>query len=216
MPITTDNIGVAKKVASMLLDIEAIKLNQQNPFTWASGWKSPIYCDNRLSLSFPQVRSFIKDELVQSIRKNHPEAEIIAGVATAGIPQAALVADAMNLPLVYVRSKPKGHGMENLIEGQARKGQKAVVIEDLISTGGSSIKAAKALQEAGVEVLGMQAIFTYGFDISTNNFQDAGITLSCLSEYEVMLEEALEKHYISKDQVASLQEWRMAPDKWGV
>ncbi|UII32633.1 orotate phosphoribosyltransferase [Fulvivirga ulvae] len=203
-------------IAGKLLDIEAIKLNLDNPFTWSSGWRSPIYCDNRLSLSYPDIRTFIKSALVEAIKADFSGVEAIAGVATAGIPQGALVAEAMGLPFLYVRSKPKGHGMENLIEGKATPGQKVVVIEDLVSTGGSSLKAAEALRANGIKVLGMAAIFTYGFDLADKNFKDAGIPLVCLSNYNLLLEEALKRDYIKKDQVASLEAWRQDPANWKI
>ncbi len=198
-----------------LLEIKAIRLQPQQPFTWASGWKSPIYCDNRLSLSFPEVRTYIKNQLVNVIKANFPEADGIAGVATAGIPQGALIADALHLPFIYVRSKPKGHGMENMIEGKVNPGQKVVVVEDLISTGGSSLKAVEALKAAGVEVLGMVAIFTYGFDLAQKNFQQAKIKLICLSDYEALLPIAIKANYASSDDLNSLGEWRKAPESWG-
>lgn len=204
----------ALKIASSLLQIEAIKLSVDNPFTWASGWKSPIYCDNRLSLSFPAIRSYIKNALVEAVKTQFPQAEAIAGVATAGIPQGALLAEALDLPFLYVRSKPKGHGMTNLIEGKAVAGQKVVVIEDLVSTGGSSIKAAKDLQAAGIEVLGMLAIFTYGFPIADENFKAANIALHTLSNYTVMLEEALKSGYINEEDLTTLNEWRQSPSTW--
>ena len=204
----------ALKVASELLTIEAIQLNTKTPFTWSSGWKSPIYCDNRLSLSYPKVRSSIKETLVSAVHEKYPEAEAIAGVATAGIPQGALVAETLGIPFVYVRSKPKGHGMENLIEGKVTKGQKVVVLEDLVSTGGSSLKAAEALKAAGFEVLGMLAIFTYGFAIADRNFREANIPLYCLSNYSVLLEKAIEMGYISNDEMASLEKWRQSPETW--
>ena len=203
-----------KQIASMLLEIKAIKLNLEKPFQWASGWHSPIYCDNRLSLSYPEVRNYIKDQLVEAVKMNFPRAEAVAGVATAGIPQGALLADALGLPFLYVRSKPKGHGMENLIEGRAVSGQKVIVVEDLISTGGSSLKAAEALQSSGVEVLGMLAIFSYAFDIAQNNFDKAGIKLHCLSNYHALIEEAVSLNYVSEDQVASLRAWRERPESW--
>src|SRR5689334_6375242 len=173
----------AGPVATALLEIGAIKLNYQKPFTWSSGWKSPIYCDNRLSLSYPAIRTTIKNFLAQSIRENFHTAESIAGVATAGIAQGALVAEALNLPFLYVRPKPKDHGMENLIEGKITKGQKVVVVEDLVSTGGSSLKAVAALRDAGFKVLGMVSIFNYGFDIATRNFYEADVSLISLSDY---------------------------------
>lgn len=205
---------LAGKVAAMLLQIEAIKLNTQKPFTWSSGWKSPIYCDNRLSLSYPQIRTAIKDGLVQAIRENYFNAEGIAGVATAGIPQGALVADALNLPFLYVRSKPKEHGMENLIEGKVTKGQKVVVVEDLISTGGSSLKVVEALRKEGAQVLGMVSIFNYGFDVATRNFKDADVSLVSLSDFSHLLTYALEQKYITEEQLTSLKAWRVDPAGW--
>ncbi len=208
------NAPTGKSVAAALLDIQAIKLNLEQPFTWASGWKSPIYCDNRLSLSYPQIRTMIREELSKVIQKNFPETDVIAGVATAGIPQGVLVADSLELPFVYVRSKPKGHGMENMIEGKVVAGQKVVLVEDLVSTGGSSLKAAAALKDAGVEVLGMVAIFTYGFDVAKSNFTEAGVPLICLSSYNYLLEEALQRDYIKEDQLKSLHTWRSDPGSW--
>ena len=213
--ITIARKAVAKTIATELLEIGAIKIRPQQPFTWASGWKSPIYCDNRMSLSFPETRSIIKHYLVDSIRSEFPNAEAIAGVATAGIPQGALVAEAMDLPFLYVRAKPKGHGMENLVEGRLEVGQKIVLIEDLVSTGGSSIKAAEALQQAGANVLGMAAIFTYGFDVALENFKNANIKLVCLSDYAHLIEEAIAKNYIKEEEKATLQAWRANPDEWG-
>lgn len=205
---------IASQVASQLLEIEAIRLQPEKPFTWASGWKSPIYCDNRLSLSYPKVRNFIKENLVEAIKENFQEVEAIAGVATAGIPQGALIADEMDLPFLYVRSKPKGHGMENMIEGKVTAGQKVVVVEDLVSTGGSSLKAVQDLKHAGFEVLGMVAIFTYGFDIAAQNFEEASVKLICLSDYAAMLPQALEKNYIDDFALTSLVEWRENPAAW--
>lgn len=207
--------SVAREVASMLLEIEAIKLNIRKPYTWASGWKSPIYCDNRLSLSYPKIRSFIKEELASSIEKSYPNFEAIAGVATAGIPQGALVADLLDVPFIYVRSKPKGHGLENLIEGNVVKKQKVVVLEDLISTGGSSLKAAKALQAQGLKVLGMAAIFTYGFDIASTNFKNANLPLTTLSNYADMLHVALEQKIVKEKDLIELKSWRVDPESWG-
>ncbi|MEL7002666.1 MAG: orotate phosphoribosyltransferase [Bacteroidota bacterium] len=205
---------IGLEVASKLLDIEAIKLNIQSPFTWSSGWKSPIYCDNRLSLSYPEIRSFIKAKLSENIKTAYPDVEAIAGVATAGIPQGALVAEELGIPFIYVRSKPKGHGMENMIEGKVTKGQKVVVVEDLVSTGGSSLKAAEALIKSKFEVLGMAAIFTYGFDLADQNFKDAGIQLFCLSNYSLLLEEALKRDYIQEEQMELLGNWRKDPANW--
>ncbi len=207
--------ATAGQVAQKLLDIKAIRLQPQTPFTWASGWKSPIYCDNRLSLSFPDVRTFIKNQLVEVVRKNFPEVEAIAGVATAGIPQGALIADALDLPFIYVRSKAKGHGMENMIEGKVTSGQKVVVIEDLVSTGGSSLKAIEALKNTGFEVLGMAAIFTYGFELARKNFENAGVKLICLSDYEAMLPQAIQANYANDEDLNSLAEWRKSPETWG-
>ena len=214
MPILIVQEQTAGKVASMLLQIQAIKLNTQKPFTWASGWKSPIYCDNRLSLSFPEVRTAIRDGLVQAIRENYPAVEAIAGVATAGIAQGALVAESMTLPFLYVRPKPKDHGMENLIEGKITKDQKVVVIEDLVSTGGSSLKAVQALRDAGFNVLGMVSIFNYGFDIATRNFYEANTSLVSLSDYNYLINYALDQKYITNDQLVSLKAWRVDPSSW--
>ena len=208
------NKSVANQVAAYLLEIEAIKLSVKKPFTWASGWKSPIYCDNRLSLSYPKIRTYIKEQLAESIKTNFKDVEAIAGVATAGIPQGALVAEALGLPFIYIRSKPKGHGMTNMIEGKVVKKQKTVLVEDLISTGGSSLKAADALKEAKVNVLGMAAIFTYGFDISKSNFKEAKVDVVTLSNYAAMLEEALELNYISEKELVSLKSWRVDPASW--
>ena len=205
----------AREVSLGLLKIEAIRLNPENPFTWASGWKSPIYCDNRLSLSFPELRTNIRKKLAETIMLNYPQVEVIAGVATAGIPQAALVADELDAPMIYVRAKPKGHGLTNQIEGKVDPGRKVVVVEDLISTGGSSLKAVSTLKEAGFEVLGMVAIFTYGFSKSEENFATHGVQCYCLSDYSSMLEVALEQKYISPDQLDILQDWRKDPANWG-
>jgi len=210
----TSTQEISTKVAAYLLQIKAIKLSADNPFSWASGWKSPIYCDNRISLSYPEVRTYIKEALCKVIADKYPNAEAIAGVATAGIPQGALVAEAMGLPFVYVRSKPKGHGMENMIEGKVTPGQKVVVIEDLISTGGSSLKASQDLIDAEFEVLGMAAIFTYGFPLADENFKNANIDLVTLSDYQAMLPIAVSEGYLTEDQVQSLQEWREDPSSW--
>ena len=204
------------QIASYLLESRAVQLNVEQPFTWASGWKSPIYCDNRLTLSYPQFRTEIKQALANLVMQKFGKVEAIAGVATAGIPQGALVADLLELPFIYVRSKPKGHGLENMIEGKVVTGQKVVLIEDLISTGGSSIKAAKALEAAGIEVLGMVAIFTYGFNAATDNFEEATIKVATLSNYASMLEEALAQDYINEGQLVSLKAWRVDPSTWSV
>jgi orotate phosphoribosyltransferase len=205
---------IAQKVAESLLAIEAIKLNHEHPFTWSSGWKSPIYCDNRLALSFPDIRSFIKEQLAEAIKGHYADAEAIAGVATAGIPQGALVADYLGLPFLYVRSKPKGHGMENMIEGKVGKGQKVVVVEDLVSTGGSSLAAVNALRSAGAEVLGMVAIFTYGFPVADQNFEEAGVPLVVLSDYSALLQHAQQKGTIKEEQLPILNAWRNNPQDW--
>lgn len=204
----------AGKVASLLLEIEAIKLNHKNPFTWSSGWKSPIYCDNRLALSYPKIRTLIKESLAMAIQANFKDAEYIAGVATAGVPQGALVAEALDLPYIYVRPKPKDHGMGNLIEGRIEKGKKVVLIEDLISTGGSSLKAAQALKEAGFKVMGMVAIFTYGFDVAEKSFEEAKIPLVCLSDFNHMLKEAVAKKYLDENQLVYVKSWRVDPGNW--
>ncbi len=214
MPIIKVQEETAARVAEMLLTIQAIKLNTEKPFTWSSGWKSPIYCDNRLSLSYPEIRKTICDGLVQAIRENFFTAESIAGVATAGIAQGALVAESLNLPFLYVRPKPKDHGMGNLIEGKITKGQKVVVVEDLVSTGGSSLKSVQALRDAGFEVLGMVSIFNYGFDIATRNFYEANTSLISLSDYSQLLRFALEKKYITDEQLTSLKAWRVDPSNW--
>lgn len=214
MPIIKTDEKTAGKVAQMLLQIEAIKLRADHPFTWSSGWKSPIYCDNRLSLSYPDIRKAIKDGLVEAIRGNFAAAEAIAGVATAGIPQGALVAEALNLPFAYVRPKPKDHGMENLIEGRVTKGQKVVVVEDLVSTGGSSLKAVEALRKEGAQVLGMVSIFNYGFDIATRNFHDADVSLVSLSDFSHLLTFAVDNNYVSESDLVSLKSWRVDPSNW--
>lgn len=214
MSIITIREKTAGPVASKLLEIEAIKLNYKQPFTWASGWKSPIYCDNRLALSYPPVRSYIRNSLTSAVRETFPQVECIAGVATAGVPQGAMVADTLELPFVYVRPKPKDHGMENLIEGKVTKGQKVVLIEDLISTGGSSLKAAKAMKDAGFKVLGMVAIFTYGFEVAARNFDEAEVPLVCLSDFSALLKEAVDKKYIDDDSLVYVKSWRLDPANW--
>ena len=203
-----------KAFASKLLKIKAIKLQPDNPFTWASGWKSPFYCDNRKTLSFPELRNYVKLELTHAVLEHFPEAEAIAGVATGAIAQGALVADTLGLPFVYVRSKAKDHGMENLIEGELKPGTKVVVIEDLISTGGSSLKAVDAIRRAGSEVIGMVASYTYGFPVAKQAFDDAKVELITLTDYEHVVVEALETGYISDADVEVLNEWRKAPADW--
>lgn len=202
-------------VAEKLLQINAVKLNPQNPFTWASGWKSPIYCDNRKILSYPHIRDFIKSEMTNTVFTEFPEADVIAGVATAGIPHGALIADLLSLPFVYVRSKPKEHGMGNQIEGVLEAGQKVVVIEDLISTGKSSMEAVVALQEAGAVVVGLCSVFNYGFEIAKNVFAQAHIPTHSLSNYNALLELCLEKKTISENDMQLLHQWRENPSEWG-
>jgi len=204
----------SKKIASLLLEIKAIKINTKSPFKWSSGWNSPIYCDNRLSLSYPETRDYIKEKLIVEISNNFPEVEAIAGVATAGIPQGALVADNLKLPFIYVRSKPKGHGLENLIEGKITKGQKVVIVEDLVSTGGSSLKAAEALRSVGFKILGMIAIFTYGFNLAEKNFKNADLKLVTLSDYPTLIEQALIHNFIQEDDLVSLKAWKIDPENW--
>lgn len=204
-----------KKVfASKLLDIKAIKLQPNDPFTWASGWKSPFYCDNRKTLSFPELRNFVKLQLVHTVMQHFPQAEAVAGVATGAIAQGALVADELNMPFVYVRSKAKDHGMGNLIEGELPAGAKVVVIEDLISTGGSSLKAVEALRAAGYEVVGMVASYTYGFPVAAKAFADAGVELQTLTDYDHVVEQALATGYIAEADVELLHEWRKDPAGW--
>lgn len=207
-------MDTAKKIARYLLQSKAIKLEPTTPFTWASGWKSPIYCDNRKTLSFTGIRDFIRDSFVKTIIDTYPDVEVIAGVATGAIAQGVLVADKLKLPFVYVRSEPKSHGLENLIEGVIEPGQKVVVIEDLISTGGSSIKAVNTLRESGSKVLGMVAIFSYGFPIAEKNFIDANCKVSTLSDYNSLIELALETNFITAGQAEILGEWRLDPENW--
>ena len=203
-----------KKIANLLLQNKAIKLNPAKPFQWASGWKSPIYCDNRKTLSYPDIRTTIKQEFVNLINEKFEKVEAIAGVATGAIAQAALVAEMMSLPLLYVRSSAKSHGLENLVEGDPQPGQRIVVIEDLISTGGSSLKAVEALRQIDCNVIGMVAIFTYGFKQSENKFKEAECTLYTLSNYEVLIDQALETGYISSEQIEVLKKWRLDPENW--
>ena len=204
-----------KLFAEKLLNVKAIKLQPSNPFTWASGWKSPIYCDNRKTLSFPDLRTFVKIELCHAIQENFPEAEAVAGVATGAIAQGALVADQLGKPFVYVRSKPKDHGMGNLIEGELPEGAKVVVVEDLISTGGSSLKAVEALRAAGYEVVGMVASYTYGFPVAEEAFSNACVKLVTISDYAYVVEVAAATGYIKQDDVDVLHEWRKDPANWG-
>lgn len=200
--------------AEKLLNIKAIKLQPENPFTWASGWKSPFYCDNRKTLSYTDLRTFVKIELTRVILENFKDVDAIAGVATGAIPQGALVADALNKPFVYVRSKPKDHGLENLIEGELKPGMKVVVVEDLISTGGSSLKAVDAIRRNGCEVVGMVASYTYGFPVAKEAFEKADVKLVTLTNYEAVVEVALQTGYITEDQIPMLNDWRKDPAHW--
>lgn len=200
--------------AQKLLDIKAVKLQPEQPFTWASGWKSPFYCDNRKALSFPDLRTFVKLGLSNAILTHFPEVEAIAGVATGAIAQGALVADELSLPFAYVRSKPKDHGMANLIEGVIAQGAKVVVVEDLISTGGSSLKAVEALRQHGCEVIGMVASFTYGFPVAEKAFSEAGVQLITLTDYDHVVKVALSTGYISERDVPVINEWRANPSQW--
>ncbi len=202
--------------AGKLLAVKAIKLQPTAPFTWASGWKSPFYCDNRKTLAYPSLRSFVKLEISRIIAERYPEAEAIAGVATGAIAQGALVADALSLPFAYVRSKPKDHGMENLIEGELQPSMKVVVVEDLISTGGSSLKAVEALRAHGCEVIGMVAAYTYGFDVAVEAFKSAHVELITLTNYEAVVAEALRTGYIAETEVPLLNAWRQDPAHWNV
>ena len=208
--------NTAKKTAELLLQINAIKLNSKNPFTWASGWKSPIYCDNRIVLSFPPVRNYIREAFAKHIEEKFGKPDVIAGVATGAIGIGILVAEYMGLPFVYVRPEPKKHGRQNQVEGFLQKGQNVVVVEDLISTGGSSLQAVEALRNEGANVKGMAAIFTYGFDISVEKIATANLDVFTLSNYTALLEEAVEKKYISEEELITLQNWRKNPSEWNV
>jgi orotate phosphoribosyltransferase len=210
------NKDTAEKTAELLLQINAIKLNPSNPFTWASGWNSPIYCDNRLTLSFPVIRNYIRDEFTKQIEEIYGKPDVIAGVATGAIGIGILVAEELGLPFVYVRPEPKKHGRQNQVEGFLQKGQNVVIIEDLISTGNSSLLAVEALKAAGANVKGMLAIFSYGFDVAQENFKKANINLNTLSNYEQLLELAVEKQYITENEQKTLQEWRKSPSTWSV
>ena len=205
---------VEKNFAEKLLKVKAIKLQPEQPFTWASGWKSPFYCDNRKTLAFPALRTFVKLQLRRIVAELYPEADAIAGVATGAIARGALVADELALPFAYVRSKPKDHGMANLIEGDLQPGMKVVVVEDLISTGGSSLKAVEALRQHGCEVLGMVAAYTYGFPVAEEAFAAAGVTLTTLTNYEAVVETALQTGYIEQSHVPMLAAWRKDPANW--
>lgn len=208
------NNNTAQKTAELLLQINAIKLNTKNYFTWASGWKSPIYCDNRLVLSFPPIRNYIRDEFAKQIEDKFGKPDVIAGVATGAIGIGILVAEIMGLPFVYVRPEAKKHGRQNQVEGFLQKGQNVVVVEDLISTGGSSLMAVEALRNEGANVKGMAAIFTYGFDLSKDNFKKANIDVYTLSDYSTLLAKAIEKQYVSEKEMESLVEWSKSPSTW--
>ncbi|TYP96459.1 orotate phosphoribosyltransferase [Tenacibaculum adriaticum] len=208
------NKDTAKKTAELLLQIKAIKLNPNSPFTWASGWKSPIYCDNRVTLSYPPVRNFLKEQIAKLVEEKHGKPDVIAGVATGAIAIGVLVAQELGVPFVYVRPEPKKHGRENQIEGHLESGQNVVVIEDLISTGNSSLNAVKALKEANATVKGMIAIFSYGFNLAAENFKKQNVELTTLSTYEFLLEQALDSKYINSDELRTLEDWRRNPNEW--
>ncbi len=208
------NKDTAKKTAELLLQIKAIKLSPENPFTWASGWQSPIYCDNRVSLSFPPVRIYIKEQMAKIVEEEFGKPDAIAGVATGAIAIGVLIAQELGVPFVYVRPEPKKHGRKNQIEGHLESGQNVVVIEDLISTGKSSLAAVDALKEAGASVKGMVAIFSYGFDVASENFENHNVNLKTLSNYEILLEQALDSQYISQKELSLLRDWRSNPGEW--
>lgn len=205
---------IANKVAENLLQIKAIKLNTKNPFTWASGLKSPIYCDNRITLSYPVIRTFIKESLTKAVKKSLALPDVIAGVATAGIPQGVLIAQQLELPFIYVRPDRKSHGMTNIIEGYYKKGQKVVVVEDLVSTGKSSLLAVDSLREAGMEIMGMVTVFTYGLEIAEKNFEDKKCSLITLSDYGHLIEQAVKSNYIKENDKETLMRWRNNPQLW--
>jgi orotate phosphoribosyltransferase len=210
----SQNKDRALKVAELLLQVKAVKLQPNQPFTWASGWKSPIYCDNRVTLSYPTVRTFIRQSFSDTILEFFGKPDVIAGVATGGVPQGVLVAQELGLPFIYIRSSAKAHGMGNMIEGAFEAGQKVVVVEDLISTGGSSLKAVESLREAGLEVKGLVAIFTYGFQLAVDNFKQAECPFATLTDYPFLIEQALKSNYISEKDVELLQDWRENPSVW--
>ena len=205
---------IAKKTAEVLLKVKAIKLSPTEPFTWASGWKSPIYCDNRVTLSYPPVRVFLKEEISKIVESKYGKPDVIAGVATGAIAIGILVAQELDVPFIYVRPEPKGHGRKNQIEGHLESGQNVVVIEDLISTGKSSLNAVKALKESGETVKGMVAIFSYGFDLASENFKNSNVYLSTLSDYSHLLEQAMDSKYITEKELDTLTEWRKDPENW--
>lgn len=208
-------MSTQKHFAEKLLQIKALQVNLQQPYTWASGWKSPVYCDNRKVLSYPYVRDFVKSELANMVLEHFPEAEVIAGVATAGIAHGVMAADLLKLPFIYVRSKPKEHGMGNQIEGFMEPGKKVVVIEDLVSTGKSSLQVVDALREAGAEVIGMCALFTYGFPVAASAFEQAMVPLRTISNYSALMEVAEEQKLVQPEQKQTLEQWRMDPGNWG-
>lgn len=209
-----NQVEIAKQTAHLLLQIKAIKLNSENFFQWASGWNSPIYCDNRLILSFPAIRNYVKEQLVKIIEDKYGKPDVIAGVATGAIGLGMLVADEMGLPFVYVRPEPKKHGKQNQVEGFIEKGAHVVVIEDLISTGKSSLMAVEALRELNVNIKGMLAVFTYGFDIAINNFKEAEVELTTLSNYNILIDEAIKKGYVDDKEIDTLKQWAKAPELW--
>jgi orotate phosphoribosyltransferase len=209
-----ENKDRALKVAELLLKVKAVKLQPSEPFTWASGWKSPIYCDNRVTLSHPSVRTYIRQSFCEMILEMFGKPDVIAGVATGGVPQGVLIAQELGLPFIYIRSSAKAHGMGNLIEGAFELGQKVIVIEDLISTGGSSIKAVDSLKEAGLIVKGLAAIFTYGFKQASENFKNADCPFITLTDYSVLIEQALNSNYVTENDLANLQNWRENPATW--
>lgn len=208
------NLEIAQQMAKFLLQVKAIKLNPENPFTWASGRKSPIYCDNRITLSYPEIRTFIRQRFVDMIVEEYGDVDVIAGVATGGIAQGALVAQELGKPFVYVRSEEKKHGLTNQIEGEIKSGQTVVVVEDLVSTGKSSLIAVKALREKGCIVKGMVAIFTYGLEVASKNFADAEVALHTLTHYDALIQVANEEDYIQESAMDSLANWRLNPEKW--
>jgi len=209
------NKDIAAKTAESLLEIKAVKLNKNNPFTWASGWKSPIYCDNRKTLSYPSIRTFLRQKFSEIIKEEFGDVDVIAGVATGAIAIGALVAQELGKPFVYVRSGSKGHGLRNKVEGVFSAGQTVVVIEDLISTGGSSLAAVEALREGGADIKGMVAIFTYGFKVAEERFKEADVRLFTLSDYDVLIDQAAASGYVKDEDIQSLQVWRQNPAEWG-
>jgi orotate phosphoribosyltransferase len=208
------NKDSAFKISEILLQVKAVKLQPNNPFTWASGWKSPIYCDNRVTLSYPAARTHIRQAFSEFIVQKFGKPDVVAGVATGGIPQGVLVAQELGVPFIYVRSAPKEHGMGNLVEGAFDKGQRVIVIEDLISTGGSSLKVVESLKEVGLDVRGLAAIFTYGFKMAHDGFKKAGCPFITLTDYTILIEQALKSNYINENDLAELQSWRENPSKW--